>query len=175
MRRRSRSSSVSLIGLLALLLPACGGSTAPSAAGVDGGTDAQADAAAPVDAPLDSPLDAPAYLACMDAMGLVDVSLKACKGDSDCVIEQEQADCCGTILYVGLASASVSRFAACEASWVAHFPGCGCDSGQTKTEDGKVTYPGMDAGAPEVGCVVTVAADGSNPAGSSGVCMTFTP
>jgi hypothetical protein len=162
------------IPLLAALLLGCGGSTAQSAAGADGGPDAHADAAQPgddaesTDAPADSPLDAPAYLACMDASGQVDPSLKACQTAADCVIEQEQADCCGTILYVGLASASASRFAACEASWVAHFPGCGCASGQTKTEDGKVTYPGMDAGAPQVACNFYAPTNSNR-------CMTYTP
>jgi hypothetical protein len=163
----------SCIPPVAALLGACGGTAVQPAEGVDSGTDAHVDAGQPgndaggVDAPADSPLDAPGYLACMDSSGQVDASLKACHSDSECVIEQEQTDCCGTILYVGIASASVSGFDACEVSWLAHFPGCGCDSGQTKTEDGTVTYPGMDAGAPRVHCIDFTT--------SGGVCMTYTP
>jgi hypothetical protein len=103
----------------------------------------------------------------MDGSGQVDASLKACHADSDCVIEEEQTDCCGTILYVGIASAFVSEYTACETAWLAHFPGCGCDSGQTKTEDGKTTYPGMDGGAPRVHCTDFTT--------NGGVCMTYTP
>jgi hypothetical protein len=140
---------------------------APQPGNDAGGVDAPADSNAPLDAPADSPLDAPAYLACMDASGQVDGSLKACHSDSDCVIKQEQTDCCGTVLYVGIASASASQFDACQVSWLAHFPGCGCDSGQTKTEDGKVTLPGMDAGAPQVHCTDFTM--------TGGVCLTYTP
>ena len=117
-----------------------------------GGGDAQGDAG---------------YLACMDASGQVDASLKTCQSDTDCVIKQEQTDCCGTILYVGVRTASASAFDACEAAWVAHFPACGCASNQTKTEDGKASTFGGDAGAPQVHCTDFTM--------SGGVCMTYTP
>jgi hypothetical protein len=157
--------------LVAALLAACGGSVAQTAAAPDGGHDARADSGQPddagaVDAPADASLDAE-YLACMDASGQVDASLKACKSDSECVIKQEQTDCCGTVLYVGIASASASRFDACQPSWLAHFPGCGCASAQTNTEDGKMSYRWMDAGAPQVHCTDFTM--------SGGVCMTYTP
>jgi hypothetical protein len=173
---------------LVAALASCGGSTVQSASGGDGGTDAQADAGPPgtdagppgtdagppgddsggLDAPADVPLDSPAYLACMDPSGQVDGSLKACKTDSDCVIKQEQTDCCGTVLYVGIASPSASQFDACQTSWLAHFPACGCATGQSKTEDGTVTYPWtMDAGMPQVHCTDFTM--------SGGVCLTYTP
>jgi hypothetical protein len=161
------------IPLVAALLAACGGTTVQTAAGTDGGTDAHVDAGQPgddagrSDAAVDSPLDAPEYLACMDASGHVDPSLKACNSDLDCIIKREQTDCCGTVLYVGLASASASQFDSCEASWLAHFPACGCDSAQTNTEDGKMTYPWMDAGAPQVRCTDFTSA--------GGLCLTYTP
>lgn len=139
---------------------ACGGTIGP------GGDASTNDAAS--DAPiLDAPSDAPAYLACMDSSGNLDYSLKSCQSDNDCVIEKEQTDCCGTILYVGVSASSVSQFNACEAAWVSHFPGCGCASGQTKTEDGKVTNPNQDAGAPAVHCTDFTM--------SGGVCLTYTP
>lgn len=156
-----------------VVLAACGGTTAQPATGDAGGSDAHSDVVQPGgdagggDAPSDSPLDAPGYLACMDASGQVDASLKACKSDADCVIKQEQTDCCGTILYVGIASPSASAFDACEAAWLAHFPACGCDSGQTKTEDGKVTNPTADAAAPMVHCTDFTT--------NGGICMTYTP
>jgi hypothetical protein len=161
------------IPLIAALVAACGGTTAQPGAEGDASTDARADAVPPgadaggIDAPADAPLDAPGYLACMNASGQVDASLKACKHDSDCVIKQEQIDCCGTVLYVGIASASAPEFDACQPSWLAHFPPCGCDSGQTKTEDGKVTLPGLDAAAPGVHCTDFTM--------SGGVCLTYTP
>ena len=107
------------------------------------------------------------YLACMNASGQLDDSLKTCQADSDCIIEQEQTDCCGTILYVGVNTASAGMFDACEAAWLAHFPACGCDSGQTKTEDGNTAAPGTDGGAPQVHCIDFTT--------SGGVCMTYTP
>jgi hypothetical protein len=103
----------------------------------------------------------------MSASGQLDGSLKTCQSDTDCVIRQEQTDCCGTILYVGVSSASAGMFDACEAAWVAHFPGCGCDSNKTTTEDGKTTSLGVDGGGPDVHCTDFTM--------SSGVCMTYTP
>jgi hypothetical protein len=163
------------MGLAILALTACGGVAADPVNPVDGGGhDAQADgpsadddAAAADAAPVDASTDSPAYLACMNQMGQVDASLKTCHADTDCVIVQEQIDCCGTILYLGIASVSSSEYAACEAAWVAHLPACGCSSDQTKTEDGKTNYPGMDAAAPRVHCIDFTM--------SGGVCMTYTP
>lgn len=162
------------MGLATVALVACGGSTAESVNRTDGGDrDAQVDGA-PVDsapgsdvALVDAPADSPAYLTCMSANGQLDDTLKTCQSDSDCIIKDEQTDCCGTILYVGVASASAGTFDECEAAWVAHFPGCGCASNQTKTEDGKATALGMDAGAPRVHCIDFTM--------SGGICMTYTP
>jgi hypothetical protein len=143
----------------AVALAACGGSTAstgpgtPADGGVGGNGDAPEDSAPAADA---------GYLACMSPDGKVDPSLKSCNTVADCTIVEEQTDCCGTMLYVGLASTSASAFGACETAWVAHFPGCGCFSANTTTEDGKTAYPGSDAGAPEVQC-------------ASGTCMTYRP
>ena len=133
--------------------PGAGGGTTTTTTMSDaGGGDAQGDAG---------------YLACMDASGQLDASLKTCKSDTDCVIEQEQTDCCGTILYVGVRTASAAAFDACEAAWVAHFPPCGCASNQTRTEDGKTTTIGGDAGAPQVHCTDFTM--------NGGICMTYTP
>jgi hypothetical protein len=131
---------------------ACGGAIDPSG---DGGT------------PSDSSILDAQYLACMSSSGVLDTSLKACQSDNDCVIEQEQTDCCGTVLYVGVAASLVSEFDACETAWVDHFPGCGCSSGEKKTEDGKVTNPNDDAAAPAVHCTDLTT--------SGGVCMTYSP
>lgn len=144
---------------LFLLLAACGGTIGSDDGGNPG--DAAGDASSDVDAD-----DAP-YLACMDSNGQLDFTLKACQSDSECVIKEEQTDCCGTILYVGVDTASASAFDACEAAWVSHFPGCGCASGTKKTEDGKSTNPGDDAAAPAVHC--------TDFTSNGGVCMTYTP
>ena len=167
-------ASTGWIGLATVALMACGGSTAESVNPTDGGgRDAQVDGAPADSAPgsdvavVDAPADSPAYLACMSATGQLDDSLKTCQSDTDCVIKQEQTDCCGTILYVGVDKASAAQFDTCEAAWVAHFPGCGCASNQTKTEDGKSTALGMDSGGPEVHCIDFTM--------SGGICMTYTP
>jgi hypothetical protein len=140
--------------VLALGVIACGGAIDPND---DGG---------PANDGANDTLEAQ-YLACMNSSGLLDSSLKTCQSDNDCVIEQEQTDCCGTILYVGVNVSSVSAFNACETAWVDHFPGCGCDSGQMKTEDGMVTHPGQDGGIPAVHC--------TDFTSSGGVCMTYSP
>lgn len=114
----------------------------------------------------DAPGDA-GYLACMSASGQLDGSLKTCQGDADCVTKQEQTDCCGTILYVGVSTASAGMFDSCEAAWLAHFPACGCASNKTGTEDGKTTVLGSDAGGPQVHCIDFTM--------SGGICMTYTP
>jgi hypothetical protein len=97
------------MGLAAVALVACGGSTAESATPTDGGgRDAQVDGASADSSPgsdgavVDAPADSPAYLECMSATGQLDGTLKTCQSDTDCVIKQEQTDCCGTILYVGV-------------------------------------------------------------------------
>jgi hypothetical protein len=157
-------------GLVVLALAACGGTTGGLSTGTDGGTDAQGDTSPGDDLSDSAVADASGeagYLACMSASGQLDGSLKTCQSGSDCVIKQEQTDCCGTILYVGVSSASAGMFDACEAAWVAHFPGCGCDSNKTTTEDGKTTMLGVDGGGPEVHCTDFTM--------SSGVCMTYTP
>ena len=157
-------------GLVVLALAACGGSTGGLSTGSDAGTDAQGDTS-PGDDISDSAIaDAPGdagYLACMSASGQLDGSLKTCQSDTDCVIEKEQTDCCGTILYVGVSAASAGMFDACETAWVGHFPGCGCDSNKTTTEDGKTTMLGVDGGGPAVRCTDFTM--------SGGVCMTYTP
>jgi hypothetical protein len=150
--------------MAALALAACGG-TAVEATTDGGGDDASASDAGAGDAAPDS-ADA-GYLACFSASGQLDDSFKQCQTDSECVIEQEQTDCCGTILYVGVTTSSVASFDSCEAAWVAHFPGCGCASGQTMTEDGQTTHPGTDAAAPAVHC-----ADFTE---NGGICLTYTP
>jgi len=161
-------------GLLAFvaLVAACGGTTTPGTAGTDASAhDASSDGAPSGDdgggPATDAAGDAPGYLACMDGTGKLDTSLKTCATDADCLIEQEQTDCCGTTLYVGVSTASKAAFDACEASWLAHFPPCGCDSGQTKTEDGKVWLPGQDASAPLVHC--------TDFTSSGGICLTYSP
>jgi len=131
-----------------LFLAACGGTTTDTDASVPDAGD-----------------DAP-YLACMDSSGELSSSLKTCQSDADCTIQQEQTDCCGTILYVGVNVSSVSAFAACENAWVSHFPGCGCDSNQKKTEDGK-SISDSDGSAPAVHC-----ADFTN---NGGICLTYQP
>lgn len=143
-----------------LAVAACGGTIGPGD-GDAATTDAAADGIA-----LDAGPDA-AYAACIDSSGQVDSSLKTCQSDGDCVIEEEQTDCCGTILYVGIRASAVSAFATCEAAWVDHFPGCGCASGAKKTEDGTVTGPGADAAAPAVHC--------GDFTSNGGICLTYTP
>ena len=132
------------------------------AIGTGGSTSTTSTTATATDAGSDA-----GYLACMDDAGQLSPSLKACQSDADCIVVDEQTDCCGTMLYAGIAKASASAFAACEAAWVAHFPGCGCASNKTSTEDGKTSTFGSDAGAAQVHCIDFTM--------SGGVCMSSTP
>ncbi len=108
--------------IAAAALAACGGSSIDTSTTDGGGDDASTADAGGDDAATIGDSGDMGYLACMSASGQLDESLKTCQSDGECVIEQEQTDCCGTILYAGVNAASVTKFDACEASWVAHFP-----------------------------------------------------
>jgi hypothetical protein len=153
----------------ALVAAACGGSSAPdigassssggssSGGSSSGGSSSGGSSSGGHDAGADA-----GYLACIDAQGKIDPSFKACSGDGDCAIRQHETSCCGTSLYVGIATSRLGTFDTCETAWDAHFPGCGCPSGPAQTEDGKTVPFGQDAGAPQVHC-------------SGGLCMTYLP
>ncbi len=167
----TREHRTGIAALSMVLSGACGGTTAPNDQTDASSHDAQVQDVQPAS---DSALvvDAPAvveagYLACFSDTGQLSDSLKPCQGDSDCTIQQEQTDCCGTLLYVGVDTASASLFQMCESAWVAHFPGCGCASNKMTTEDGKSTNSGVDGGAPQVHC-----ADFTM---NGGICLTYTP
>lgn len=72
---------------------------------------------------------------------------KACYGDGDCTFALHATDCCGSAVYVGVATKHTVELAACEAEWGAHFPPCGCASGPPEAEDGTEVPWGADAGA----------------------------
>jgi hypothetical protein len=147
------------VAFFALFLPGCSSQVA-SRVGIS--QDAGKDVTSRTNVGDASP-DAQAYLACMSVSGQIDTSLKTCNTASDCVVEREQTDCCGAILDVGVNSASVSKFIACETAWVAHFPDCVCMPNAVTTEDG-TTLP--DGTAPGVQCFV---------ASDSGLCLTYFP
>jgi hypothetical protein len=167
-------SEWSCVAFAMLGLTACGG----IATGTDGGStdaahnrdagsvDARGDGGHDADAHVaDASVEA-AYLACMGDAGKLDDSLKVCKSSADCVIKQEQVDCCGSILYVGVNAASAAKFDGCEAVWAAHFPGCGCPP-INMTEDGNNVSFGPDASVVHVHC-----ADFTS---SGGICLTSLP
>ena len=137
-------------GPLVLVLAACGART-EKVVSSDGGNAA----------------DSPDYLTCFNASGQLDPSLKSCQTDVDCVAKVELTDCCGSILYVGVNTASVSDFNACEASSEAHLGLCMCQPNPTQTEDGQTLPSAMDAGGPEVRC--------TDLKMNGGLCKTFTP
>jgi len=167
----NRTTAARWVGLASALVAACGrtvgGTASPDDAAVRDAEAVKVDAGGAKDGttPLhDASVDAPGYSGCMSETGQLDPSLQTCQADPDCVAQQEQTDCCGTTLEVGVNAASVSSFAACEAAWVAHFPGCGCLASSTTTETGATLPPGT---SPGVHCVL------SGP--GKGVCQTFVP
>jgi hypothetical protein len=107
--------------------------------------------------------DCATYDECMSASGTVASSVKSCSGDQDCRAVAEQTDCCGSVLWVGVANVSSGLFAACETSWASQYPPCSC-AASAKTEDGKATA--TNGSTASAHCVST---SGGN------VCMTTTP
>ena len=166
---RSRVGRVGILAIALVAFVACGGREVSSTDVRDddaGGDGAIGDASSGTDgAPSDAPTDAPAYLACMDASGHLDGSLKHCQSDAECVIASHTTSCCGDVLYVGIATASASQLATCETTWDAHFPACGCPPGAPKTEDGKSMGFGADAGTTHVHCIDFTS--------NGGICETF--
>ncbi len=107
--------------------------------------------------------DCATYDECMSASGTVASSVKSCSTDQDCQPVAEQTDCCGSVLWVGIAKLSTELFAACETSWASQYPPCSC-AAAAKTEDGKTTA--TNGSTASAHCVST---SGGN------VCMTTTP
>jgi len=79
---------------------------------------------------------------------------KACAAKSDCVVVTHTVDCCGTGKAIGLNAADKAEFEAEEKTCAATYPGCGCPTGPTGTEDGSQAPWGT--GTIAVDCVVGV-------------------
>ena len=167
------------LAMLVLLLPAaCGGSTtdgtpadAASDTGVATDTGSSSDAPADTGGGGDAATDATdsgggdAAAACFDGSGtLSSVPYKVCSNDSDCVSVLHTTDCCGSSSYIGVAKGSSADVAACEKTWDAHFPACGCPSRGPIAEDGK---PVSDPTKVVVHC--------TDRTSSSGICKTSVP
>lgn len=90
-------------------------------------------------------------------------AVKECQGASSCLVKEHQINCCGTMIWMGVAAGDEAAFDACEAAWRDHFPGCGCASEATKTEQPATAVP--DITKVDVGCM--------NCTMESCVCMTF--
>jgi hypothetical protein len=135
--------------ILCLVLAGCGGAV-ESELFTDASTtgDASDGGTTTTDASRDAPRDvAPGdYGACFDNNGRVRDSMKRCNRTDDCTFTEVQVDCCGSIVYVGIGTASEVQFEACNQAWSAHWPACGCAAQPSKTEDGKqITDPNQVA------------------------------
>lgn len=133
------------ITLSLLLLAACNGGSNL----VDGGTPQEAGPTGDLGAST-GPLTCQGYT--MPAFS------KACSAKSDCVVVTHTIDCCGTGKAIGLNAADQAAFVAEEKKCAATYPGCGCPTGPTHTEDGSQAPWG--ASAIDVDCV-------------AGVCLTY--
>jgi len=154
-----------LLALTIALLCGCGGKTEATedttsdASAADASQDSAAEAAAP-----DALPDSSSWTDCFGADGtLADWSIKACKGAGSCLVKEHQVNCCGTMVWMGVAGADEARFDACEALWRAHLPECGCAAEATKTEQPKEAVAII--ADVDVGCM--------NCTMDSCVCMTF--
>jgi hypothetical protein len=92
--------------------------------------------------------------ACFTSQGVTASSLKACIIDTDCTFFSHIADCCGSVIQVGINVSNGTTAVACEQAWVPTLPACGCSSGTVTTEDGKSD---ADGATPEVRCINTKA------------------
>jgi hypothetical protein len=79
---------------------------------------------------------------------------KACAKTADCVLVTHTIDCCGSGKAIGLAASDEAAFKAEEAKCAATYPGCGCPTGPTRTEDGSKAP--MTANAVAVECVAGI-------------------
>ena len=99
--------------------------------------------------------DCASYDQCMNGSGTVDSSVKSCSSDTDCTIQPEQTDCCGSLLFVGVAAMSAQQFQVCEVAWAEQYPKCAC-AAFGKTEDGKATN--ISGNQVQVHCVANLCA-----------------
>jgi hypothetical protein len=142
-----------VIGVVATFaLAACGGSTVDAAP-----RDGQAsDASVASDSDSGGAQDGAGeqrFWACFDASV---ASVKACRSDSDCLSQSQQADCCGGVFIMGINRMFLDPFQVCEDLWLRQFPSClmpDCGAvSTTRTEDGKINAYGSN-GSIEVHCV----------------------
>lgn len=124
--------------LLPLLILGCG--TRVDLPTVDGGGETSAADGAVADV---------GPVPCVDDNGRVPLSVKACSNDGECVVRARQADCCGSIVMVGIWSGAAAGFTKCEEERAAGLPLCDCVPQPTAAEDGREIAPG---GAPAVRC-----------------------
>ena len=132
----------------ALTTFACGGGDDDDDLG-DGDADADADADSDGDADADADGDGDAdwpFTCEGDPFGPFD---RSCTVDDDCVSVAHLADCCGAVVYLGIAATEEAAFAPAEAACrTAHPAMCACVP-QDTTEDGQ---PVADPGAVVVRC-----------------------
>jgi hypothetical protein len=61
---------------------------------------------------------------------------RSCGQDADCIAVEHLASCCGTKAAVGINAREKARFDPAEKECAATYPGCGCPTGPTTTDDG---------------------------------------
>jgi hypothetical protein len=75
---------------------------------------------------------------------------RACASAADCVVVLHQADCCGTMLALGIATVGRARFELDEQACRAGYPQCMCAPRQLQADDGSLLRDAQEVG---VGCV----------------------
>jgi len=71
---------------------------------------------------------------------------KSCTSSADCTVVVHTTDCCGDTIALGINKKEATAFGAAEAKCGATWPGCGCPSGPTRTDDGSAdTFVGPSA------------------------------
>jgi hypothetical protein len=95
---------------------------------------------------------------------------KSCTSADDCVLVNHTADCCGTILIMGISAGAQATFGEAESYCSAQLPACGCAAQGTNLEDGTV----MDFGDTNYGVECTAGQCGSVYTGESFACLTAT-
>ena len=68
---------------------------------------------------------------------------RSCMTPADCDIAPHQTDCCGSILFTGIAAYERMRFDVAEATCRAEYPACGC-LGTYSADDGTTPSSGPE-------------------------------
>jgi hypothetical protein len=132
--------------LLALLGPACGGSTESGSAGGHGGAGSTGSGSAAAGsgaagsgggAAGSGATSSGGGVQCTGEKPMFPMFDKSCDSPASCLVKFHTINCCGTQVALGLSVSASAAFDKAEATCAAMYPACECATQPTKAEDGK--------------------------------------